>query len=75
MEVAVRIPVPLTNRARTAPAGRGWAVNIVSMLRNHRANSPALVQRLLALVPIAGAKLVGLQGVENAQHLFDVASD
>ena len=33
------------------------------------------LQRGLALLPVAGAELVGLQGVEDAQDLVDVAAD
>src|SRR5689334_328796 len=32
-------------------------------------------QGFLALLPVAGAKLIGLQAVEHAEHLVDVAAD
>src|SRR5687768_10966432 len=32
-------------------------------------------ERLLALLPVARAELVGLQGVEDAQHLGGIAAD
>ena len=34
-----------------------------------------LRERLLALLPVAGAELVGLESVEHAEHLVDVAAD
>src|SRR6516165_576785 len=51
-------------------AGAGIASRAAS-----RALMSGRLQRRLALVPVAGAELVGLQSVEHAQHLVHVAPD
>src|SRR4051812_19348569 len=54
---------------------------LVSRLPASRTKSGRLVeqgvrvQHVLALLPVAGAELVGLQGVEDAQHFLRVAAD
>src|SRR6266851_1816045 len=40
-----------------------------------RRGESSRLERLFALLPVAGAKLIGLQRVEDAQHLARVAAD
>ena len=81
MAVATATPQRWAPRARLGCVSTAARFNFRSLAasgspsRNSSNVAMLCRQRLLALLPVAGAELVGLKGVERAQHLVDVASD
>src|SRR5262245_54169106 len=60
----------LSLRSRAYSGSRSFRTSIDMMM-----GSLGGLQDLVALLPVAGAELVGLQGVEHAQHFLRVAAD
>src|SRR5262245_44835672 len=66
---------------RAPPCSTDWRLSLMSFAGSaiparsvSRALTSARHQRRLALLPVAGAELVGLEGVQHPQHLVHVAA-